>query len=82
MDSEAVQCNSSNQSQSFNYLAFSIVCLNFEMMPQNADASVFIVHSDSSLRSAHDLISLPGFLASPRFRHFWTCLSAAFSNSI
>ena len=36
-------------------------------MPQKADTSALIAHSDSShLRSARDLIFLPGFLASRR----------------
>ena len=40
---------------------------NFEMMPRKADASALIIaHSNSSLRSARDLIFLPGFLASRR----------------
>ena len=36
---------------------------DFEIMARKADASALIAHSDSSLRSARDLVFLPGFLA-------------------
>ena len=66
MDSEAVYNSITAAKVKVSLILAITKSSNFEMIPQKADASALIAHSDSSHRSARDLIFLPGFLATRR----------------
>ena len=59
MESEAFYNSIAATKVKVSKIMASYIGSNFEMMPQKADTSALIAYSDSSLRSARDLIFLP-----------------------